>query len=784
MDKPTTNSGGFTSQLETPVEAATFSTFKSKKATKPSGTQSASALIDEVKSDAHKPLCDKIRSEPDKDKRSELKSRLPAVTGSGVFSARPASALEEHSGFLIADIDLDANKHLEDAKTMSDLRFDLCTSPHVAFLFKSPSGGLKVGFCIDESDHDAAFKTVKYFMKEERDVTIDKSCSDVSRLCFLSHDPQAWYNKTATKLVTIEVAEEVAPQAVNRAATKSFDSKKTVAASRPVKPNDIETARSALAAIPANPDYGVWIKIIAATVAMVGESVAVELLQAWSPEKDVDSYTAKVRNGLDSVGAGTLIHIAKEHSWSQPRKRKSAPTVAVDAFVQGMAKRTEPEIVEKSKPVKVAFKLNKHSQKLVDAGIVTEEWALAAFDLHGPIEKPEQMPVGRLAVLYEAVERRARFSQPELNLMSALVTGGALISNMIESDNEAYTAILAMGVARSSYGKDAGLRAPSMIIGALEKDTDAVVGTMKSKEALEQSMSENNRCMMVLDEVGHKLAAAKNDSHTSQVASLITELWNGQDYKGSRAISRDRYSVDRPRLSVYVTGSPDRISDALSIDSILDGELPRYLFATGREVDRRYGEKEPDNKQDVINDIVKAFGNFLDKGQADEHLNAISVKVNIAKTSPDAAKLLKEYSVLSKEHGDDSVVKGAAELWHKGGQNVGRVALIHAALRADTLCRVMIEVVDVTFAIEVVNYSIKGWVDFSHDIAQTPRAKILDDMIAHIKRHPMGVKHRDFHHKFSRLKGGDKFEELLLTLIETEEISNEPGRGRGVYHVR
>ena len=189
-----------------------FSTFDSVKATAPSSTIPAWDLIHSIKCDDHKALVDQIRSAPDKDTRSSLKAKLPAVTASGVFSKRAASALVEHSGILIADVDLDDNpqllEHMEEARAL------LCADKHVHFLFKSPSGGLKVGVKIDATDadtHKAAFVTVRDWFLDTHGIVIDKACSDVSRLCFLSHDVEAHYNGKAKVIKTIETKTAATP---------------------------------------------------------------------------------------------------------------------------------------------------------------------------------------------------------------------------------------------------------------------------------------------------------------------------------------------------------------------------------------------------------------------------------------------------------------------------------------------------------------------------------------------------------------------------------------------
>ena len=180
----------------------TFSVFKTVKHTEAMPPVSASELIRIIKSKEHKPIVDSIRAAPDKDTRSRLKSRLPAVTASGRFSKRAASALVAHSGILIADIDLEDNAQLIESEQMRAVRVQLCADSNTHFLFESPSGGLKVGFKIEATDidtHKNAFVSVRDFLSENYGLLSDEACKDVSRLCFLSHDPNAYYNaKSAT----------------------------------------------------------------------------------------------------------------------------------------------------------------------------------------------------------------------------------------------------------------------------------------------------------------------------------------------------------------------------------------------------------------------------------------------------------------------------------------------------------------------------------------------------------------------------------------------------------
>jgi hypothetical protein len=182
-----------------------FSIFQTVRDTVPSDDIAPWELIRWVRSDDQKALVDAIRSAPDKDTRSKYKARLPAVTASGVFSKRSASALVEHSGILIADLDLDDNPQLMDAMQMESIKQKLICDNRPHFYFVSPSGGLKVGVKIDATcanSHKAAFATVREWFANDHGLIIDKACSDVSRLCFLSHDPSAYYNAKSIVIKT------------------------------------------------------------------------------------------------------------------------------------------------------------------------------------------------------------------------------------------------------------------------------------------------------------------------------------------------------------------------------------------------------------------------------------------------------------------------------------------------------------------------------------------------------------------------------------------------------
>jgi hypothetical protein len=124
------------------------------------------------------------------------KKRLPGVLWSGTFSERKKDALLQHSGLLCADLD-------ELGDQLAAVRAKLRESPHVWALFVSPTGdGLKCVFRVqpDAHAHKASFHAVEEHVRVLTGIQIDQSCSDVARLCFLSHDPDALINEDAIEL--------------------------------------------------------------------------------------------------------------------------------------------------------------------------------------------------------------------------------------------------------------------------------------------------------------------------------------------------------------------------------------------------------------------------------------------------------------------------------------------------------------------------------------------------------------------------------------------------------
>lgn len=135
----------------------------------------------------------------------ELKSRLPCVTWTGLFSERLDGSCIKYSSFMVIDIDGITKTRLE------RLKEELINNPWVYAYFESPSNGIKILVRIDstkERHNTDAFLCLENDFKELYNIEIDKSGKNLSRLCFVSSDPLTYVNTDAAIYKVIEVEEE------------------------------------------------------------------------------------------------------------------------------------------------------------------------------------------------------------------------------------------------------------------------------------------------------------------------------------------------------------------------------------------------------------------------------------------------------------------------------------------------------------------------------------------------------------------------------------------------
>jgi hypothetical protein len=161
----------------------------------PTGTTDWLTVMENVRSDRYKDRIESLRLLlNDPVAYRESKTKLPSITFSGTFSPhREKENVETATGFLIPDLD-----HLPDVEAVFKL---LSQDANIWFVFRSPSGkGLKCSLRSNGISTDADIK--KFFAAAERyfsekyGLKLDPSCKDISRLTFVSYDPDLFINES------------------------------------------------------------------------------------------------------------------------------------------------------------------------------------------------------------------------------------------------------------------------------------------------------------------------------------------------------------------------------------------------------------------------------------------------------------------------------------------------------------------------------------------------------------------------------------------------------------
>lgn len=285
------------------------------------------------------PLLARIRSEPDEQRRKELKKELPCFTPSGTFKYKDKDGFLRHSGLAQFDIDQKDNPWLT-AQNAPAVRDDIANFQHVAYCALSASGAGVWGvipIAYPERHDEQADAIAADFAGWG--INLDTKCKPVTSYRFWSFDADAHINPEAVTYWKFPPAEPVrsAPtwtrtesgDLARRAAQYLIDTGATVAFG-----------------------YEDYLRITAACRHEFddeGEAIAWAILEN-SPaflvsnfRKDFAAHCRSFkRTGGNVTTGGTLVHLAKQKGFQTgsvadpPRARESLPAAMP-------APRTEPD---------------------------------------------------------------------------------------------------------------------------------------------------------------------------------------------------------------------------------------------------------------------------------------------------------------------------------------------------------------------------------------------------------------------------------------------------------
>ena len=141
-----------------------------------------------------------LRESSGEDSYAESKKSLPSFTIAGTFHKRAMDQLKEWTTLIVLDID-----NLE-KQQMYTLFAAFREDPFVHACFISPSGaGLKIIIkllrFVGPENHLRAFLALEEYFKQNYAVALDKSGKDISRLCYVSYDPELYFNEESQEFV-------------------------------------------------------------------------------------------------------------------------------------------------------------------------------------------------------------------------------------------------------------------------------------------------------------------------------------------------------------------------------------------------------------------------------------------------------------------------------------------------------------------------------------------------------------------------------------------------------
>lgn len=151
--------------------------------------------MDLIGSDTYKDKIIKFRNCEDEVLKKTLKKELPYFTFSGTFKKRLTDSLIQHSGLIVLDFDK------IDLDRLPELKEQFKTIEWVLAVWISPSGnGLKVLVKIQGHYHLDTFLWLKDFFAGNFLLDVDDSGKDVTRACFVSWDPDFYFNPYSKEL--------------------------------------------------------------------------------------------------------------------------------------------------------------------------------------------------------------------------------------------------------------------------------------------------------------------------------------------------------------------------------------------------------------------------------------------------------------------------------------------------------------------------------------------------------------------------------------------------------
>ncbi|WP_312331943.1 BT4734/BF3469 family protein [Sphingobacterium sp.] len=310
----------------------------------PKRDMSVKEAIELIGSDTYKDAIIKFRECENLPLKKTLKEGLPYFTFSGTFKNRRTESLIKHSGLLVLDFDkLDIDR-------LPELKEQIKTIEWVLAVWISPSGlGLKVLVKIDPHYHLDTFLWLKDFFAGNFLLDMDDSGKDIVRACFVSWDPEVYYNPASKELnaeelginkVPFEMVQEKSVRLIAEEEIRVEEARLTFKIQRDLKRVEMVVADLEQENIDITDNYNNW-QMIAFSLASLGEEARTffHRVSALNGQYDYDEadkkFTDALKNRKKFKNANKFFSLAGKEGIDT-----KLPITDQEAIRQGVIKQT------------------------------------------------------------------------------------------------------------------------------------------------------------------------------------------------------------------------------------------------------------------------------------------------------------------------------------------------------------------------------------------------------------------------------------------------------------
>ena len=233
--------------------------------------------------------------------------------------------------------------------------------------------------------------------------------------------------------------------------------------------------------------------------------------------------------------------------------------------------------------------------------------------------------------------------------------------------------------------------------------------------------------------------------------------------------------VKYPHLSLYATGSTDKIATSLKKDQLSDGWLPRCLYFISHDLGVFDDEVEIDQPLPAnIADKCSTFAKFTNPAMT--QVSVLSEQAEFADwaiqvpVEDDAKMALKAFFAEARTIAGEG--EETRHLWGKAAEQADRIALVVACGRVHDLRDSRITLEDVKWGIQVVKYCIESFTRLIDDkVVESDYEALLKYVLERIKRTGQkGISLSGLTRVTQSIKSAER-KDILKTLIESERVA-------------